>query len=53
MKQINIIPIINHRFLFFIRKTRIVIDQAVSLLTGVSGEAGFLRIISDFIRKKS
>ncbi len=42
-----------HRFLFFIGKTRIVIDQPSGLPVGVSGEAGFLRTITDFVRKKS
>ena len=38
---------------FFIEKTRIVLDQAAGLPVDVSGEAGFLRTISDFVRKKS
>ena len=38
---------------YIFEKTRIVFDQATSLLVGVSGEAGFLRMISDFVRKKS
>jgi len=39
--------------LIFIEKSIIVFDQATSLLVGVSGEAGFLRMNSDFVRKKS
>ena len=42
-----------YRFLFFIGKTGIVFDQATGLPVGVSGEAGFLQTISDFVHKKS
>jgi len=39
--------------LFFIGKTGIVIDQPGGLPVGVSGEAGFLRTITGFVRRKS
>ena len=39
--------------LIFIGKSMIVFNQAAGLSAGVSGEAGFLRTNSDFVRKKS
>ena len=36
----------NYRFLFFLRKTGIVLDQASPEGEGVSGEAGFLWVFS-------
>ena len=44
---------IKYRLLIFIEKSIIVFNQATDLSVGVSGEAGFLRTISDFVRKKS
>ena len=42
-----------YRLLIFIRKSIIVPDQPSGLPVGVSGEAGFLRTITDFVRRKS